>query len=186
MSKQRYKKLDPEMMLEITNYVIDRHKEEQAKAMVIAYDRRLRNTKLLLRNYRELLVHAESAIYEANSTQDEEVFDILEMMTGSRSADYYVESIKASAARTRIIIEHIKEMLTIYEILCHRSTKPEDKRRYRVLSALYIDENPATVAQIAQDENVDERTIYRDIDSACEKLSALIFGIDGLKKHTSD
>ncbi len=129
-----------------------------------------------------MLAHSESAIYEAAAIQDEDVYDILEMMTGGHYADYYVESIKKSAARTRIIIEHVKEMLTLYEIYCFRSTKPEDKRRYRVVYAIYIDETPRTAAQIALDENVDERTIYRDIDSACEKLSALIFGIDGLKR----
>lgn len=182
MGKKQYTKLNPEVMKEISNFVIDRYQEEQEKHKRAFYDRRLRNTKLLLRNYRELYAHSESAIYRAAEIQDEDVFDILEMMSGGRDDDYYVESIKKSAARTRIIIEHVKEMLLLYEIYCSKSPKPEDKRRYRTVFAFYIDESPKTATQIAQDESIDERTVYRDIDSACEKLSALIFGIDGMKR----
>ena len=43
-------------------------------------DRRLRNTKLLLRNYRMLSAHCTSAIYDAKQVVDENAIDILDLM----------------------------------------------------------------------------------------------------------
>lgn len=182
MGKKRYKALSQEMMKEIAEYAIDCYRDEQERSKKLRYDKRLRNTKLLLRNYRELLAHSESAIYEASQIEDEDLFDILEMMSGANDSEYYVESIKTSAARTSLIISHVKEMLALYELYCQRSSKPEDKRRFRVINALYIQENPRTHEQIAEDENVDTSTVYRDVNGAVEKLTFLIFGIDGMKR----
>jgi hypothetical protein len=36
---------------------------------------------------------------------------------------------------------------------------------------------------LAQAEGVVERTIYKDIDIACERIAALMFGVDGLKRR---
>ena len=41
---------------------------------------------------------------------------------------------------------------------------------------------PLTVAGLADREGVVERTIYKDVDAACEKIAALMFGIDGIKR----
>ncbi len=51
-----------------------------------------------------------------------------------------------------------------------------------VINGLYIKEPPMTVKELANDNFVTERTIYRDIDIASERIAALIFGIDGIKK----
>lgn len=182
MGKKRYKALSQEMMKEIAEYAIDCYRDEQERSKKLRYDKRLRNTKMLLRNYRELSAHSENAIYEASQVDDEDLFDILEMMSGSDSNQYYVESIKTSAARTSLIIEHVKEMLSLYEVYCERSQKPEDKRRFRTINALYIQDEPKTIEEIAEDEVVDTRTVYRDVDAAVEKLTFLIFGIDGMKR----
>ena len=45
----------------------------------------------------------------------------------------------------------------------------------------YIDEEKLTAQQIAEKENVEARTVYKDITNAVKPLSALIFGIDSLK-----
>ncbi|TCX51945.1 MULTISPECIES: hypothetical protein [unclassified Dehalobacter] len=157
--------------------------KEKRKAQKSRYDRRLRNTRMLLRNYRMFKEHTSNAIFE-KSQLDENAIDILDMIyEASSESEVFVESIKRSVARTRIIITHIDEMLNIYEIICSRSDKPEDDRRYRVIKALYIVDDILTVKEIAAAEHTDERTVYRDIDRATEKLSALIFGIDGLKKE---
>ncbi len=155
--------------------------KEKKKAQKSRFDKRLRNTKLLLRNYRMFKEHTESAVFEA-SQLDENAIDVLDMMwEQSNNGEVFVESIKKSVARTRIIMTHVTDMLDLYESYCYRSNKPEDSRRYRVIDALYINDTPYTVREIAQQEGIDDRTVYKDVDSACEKLSALIFGIDGIK-----
>lgn len=97
----------------------------------------------------------------------------------------YIESIKRTTERTAIISCHIDEMMKIFEILCHQSDVAGDARRYRVVKALYFRELGRSVEEIAEDEFVDRRTIYRYINIACERLSALFFGIDRLQRRCS-
>lgn len=145
-------------------------------------DKRLHNTKLLIRNYRMFKAHAEKAVYSAAECEDS-VFDILAMMSDSNfsKAETTVKSIKNSAARTAIMVNHMNAMVDTYEIWCQRSGKPENERRCRVLKALYIDNTPLSHDEIAEKECIDKRTVYRDIDSAMEMLSALIFGIESFQ-----
>ena len=161
---------------------IETLEKERSKERKSRYDRRLRNTKLLLRNYRMFKEHCEAAVFDA-SQLDENAIDILDLMWGKGDGDLVVESIKKSAQRTVIIMRHIDGMLDLYAAYCDRSGKPEDTRRLRVINALYIEAEPLTVPQVAAWEQIDERTVYKDVDAATEKLSALIFGIDGLKRE---
>lgn len=144
-------------------------------------DKRLHNTKLLICNYRMFKAHAEKSVYSATECEDS-VFDILAMMSDSdfSKAETTVKSIKNSAARTAIMVNHIDAMLEVYEIICKKSGVPENNRRYRILKALYIDDNPKSVEDLAEAEAVDRSTVYRDVKKAIQVLSNLIFGIDGL------
>ena len=164
---------------------LEAFEKEKTKAVQGRYDRRLRNTKLLLRNYRTLKSHCENAIFERSEiiVENMSAIDILDSIDDYLPDEtLYVESIKRTNERTAIIIAHIDEMMKIFEILCHQSGRLEDARRYRVVKALYIDEQELTAEEVAEDEFVEPRTVYRDINAACEKLTALFFGIDGLQK----
>ena len=184
MAKKNPKsKLDADTIKEITNFVIDKLREEETTASKVKYDKRRASTKLLLRNYRSLMDHCESAIYDISQVDDNETLEsILEMMMGNRGGGFQIESIKTSAARTKIILDHINSMIDLYEIYCAKSPKEEDARRYRVIYWLYLSDKPRTVNELAEDENTDRRTIYRDIENAVERLTALLFGIDGLSR----
>lgn len=159
------------------------YKEEAERIQKEQADRRLRNTKLLLRNYRMFKAHAENAVYTAQEAADEDAYDIIDLMSDRFSdSDVFVESIKQSVARTVTIVNHINTMLKLYEVYCSSTGNPEDARRWNVINGLYIMEPPMTIKQLANDSFCTERTIYRDVDDACEKIAALIFGIDGIRK----
>ena len=153
-------------------------RKERQRERESRYDRRLRNTKLLLQNYRVFKAHCENAIFDS-SQLEENAIDILDLMWGRDGANF-VESIKRSAQRTQIIMRHIDSMLETYYGLCELYGREEDLRRARIIKALYIDENAMTVEEISKQEGINNRTIYRDIDIAAEKLTGLIFGLDGL------
>ncbi|WP_206458685.1 HTH domain-containing protein [Anaerovorax sp. IOR16] len=156
---------------------------ERNKSIKGRHDRRLRNTKLLLKNYRVFKKHRDNAVYRA-SQMDESAIDILDLMWDPHnSQEMKVESIKKSAVRTSIIMEHIDEMVGIYKVICSNSGKAEIERKYRVLYAMYIADEPTTAEKIAKSENIDTRTVYKDIDAACDKMAALIFGVDWLTKE---
>lgn len=158
---------------------------EKKKYRERQYDRRYHNTKLLLRNYRQLNEHFKNAVFEVEEAAecDETFYDIMDMMSSKGyDEEIYEKSILESSVKTKIIMTHVNRMLDIYGIMCEQSDREDDKRHYRVLKAMYIDDPPVTAQVIADRENVDKRTVYRDIDSAVESLTLLLFGICGIDK----
>lgn len=155
--------------------------EEREKAKKSRYDRRLHNTRLLLKNYRSFKKHIEGAIFNVKQAKESAV-DILDGLDDVVMNDNtYVEGIKRSQERTIIVLHHIDEMLKFYKISCEQSGKPEELRRYRVVMAMYIDDSKKTAQQIAEAEHVELGTVYKDLRNATKPISALIFGIDSLK-----
>lgn len=168
----------------------DRIEEERKKERKGRYDRRLHNTRLLLKNYRVLKHHALDAVHtgaRANEVISENAVDILDDLEsmGFHKVDdrLYIESIKRSQQRTRIIIEHIDEMLRYWRIDCEQSGREEALRRYRIVVDTYISDDQMTAEELAQREHIEKRTVYKDIKAAMRPLSALIFGIDGIKQE---
>jgi hypothetical protein len=140
-------------------------------------DRRLHNTDLLLRNYRTLKASCENAVYES---KEGEVSEVLEDIMSMKNDKVIVESIRTSARRTAIMVQHIDKMLEVYRVYCSKISE-KDKRRYKIIKALYISKAPMTIAEISKKFSVSKVTVYEDIKIAKERLSSLFFGIDGLK-----
>lgn len=148
-------------------------------------DRRFRNTKLLLRNYTTLNANCANAVYDAASAasrQRRALKKLWRHWTSWLEDDLKVESIMKSAARTQIIMRHVNRMLDIYKVVCGNSLDEAEQRHYRVIEALYLRDRPLSPAAVAEMESIDKRTVYKDVDAACATLSALISGIDGIKK----
>ena len=157
---------------------------EQDKYRKRRLDRKLHNTKLLLKNYRTLQAHYKHAVYDVDSAEETDT-DFAEILARMNSGIYddnmYIESIKQSCVRTKIIMTHVNSMLNIYEAACNKSGKFESQRRWRVLNDLYLAPNSKTVGEIAIAENIGERTVYKDIDACVSDLSTLFFGIGALE-----
>ncbi len=158
--------------------------KEKKKSLKEWHDRRLFNTKLLLKNYRMLNEHINSAVYESEKLDDcmgESAEDILELMWQATDTSTVVKSIKESVERTKTIMAHVNTMLELYETFCEKSTKEEDCRRWRVTKMMYISPEIISAEEIAKREHIEKRTVYRDVEASVERISALIFGINGLK-----
>lgn len=157
---------------------------ERKKIKKQQYDRRFHNTKLLLRHYRTLNEHYQHAIFDAGRAEEEsESFtEIMQAMNANITDDtLYIESIKQSCMRTKIIMAHVNKMLECYEIMCQRSKRKDDKRHWRILDGLYIAEDAMTAEELAKQEHIDKRTVYRDIDICVSDLTALLFGVGGIE-----
>ncbi len=157
--------------------------QQQAKHRTERYDRRLRNTRLLLKNYRSFKNYAQGAVYRASQMKENAIDVLDELDDFSSDDDLYIESIKKSQQRTLIILKHIDEMLRYYRIECEESHKDEEMRRYRIIMAYYIDEERLSADQIAENEYIERRTLYKDINIALKPLAALIFGVDSIKLY---
>ena len=157
--------------------------EQEKKSMYNkAVDRRLHNTRLLLRNYRMLRENADNSVY-GRSQMGESAADILCSMMNLYDDEVIVDAIKRSATRTAIIVSHIDTMLKLYEAYCSKSGNELDGRRYEIIMDAYIIEQPMTVKEIAKKWHMSKENVYSDLKIATERLSALIFGVDGLRLH---
>lgn len=153
----------------------ERKKEYNGRA-----DRRLRNTRLLLRNYRMLKEHAENSVFGRVQMQ-ESALDILESMMSLYNDEVIIQSIKNSATRTAIIVSHIETMFELYYSYCERSVKREiDLRRYQVVWDMYMAEETLSAKEVATKQNISRDSVYSDLKIGIERLTALIFGVDGL------
>jgi hypothetical protein len=148
------------------------------------YDWKYQNTKLLLRNYRRLNAYYQNAIFSIEDAEeaDESFEDIMRSMGRPADEEIFVESIQKNYLATRIIMTHVNKMLDCYEIMCERSNRQDDKRHWRVLEGLYLSENYTTAEQIAKQEHIDKRTVYKDIDLCAADLTALFFGVGGIER----
>lgn len=157
--------------------------QERKKEYNSRSDRRLRNTKLLLRNYHMLKEHAQNSVF-GRTQMEESAMDILESMMTMYDNEIVIESIKRSATRTAVIVSHIETMFRLYEAYCDKSQSREiDMRRYEVVWDMYMAEHVLTAKEIAEKQHMSKDTVYSDLRMAIEKLTALIFGVDGLNVH---
>ena len=158
---------------------IDRYEAELKDRQKKYRDKRYHNTKLLLRNYRMLQINAENSVF-GRSQMEESAADILDNMMNMYNDEVIVESIKTSATRTAIIVSHVKIMIRMYQICCEQSGNEIDKRRYDIIYGLYISDPKITRKELMDKWNISSDTTYTDEKIAIERLSALIFGVDGL------
>jgi len=144
-------------------------------------DRRLRDTKRLLRNYREIKLHAGDAIASLSEIENEDYDFFRNLLEEGDSIN--VSAIIRSKAKSAIMLTHIDAMIQAYQTICFTSKKTEEQRRYRVLESMYLSEVQETAKEVAERENIDIRTVYKDLDIACEKMSALLFGIQWIERE---
>lgn len=157
--------------------------QEQKKEYNNRRDSRLMNTKLLLRNYHMLKEHAKNSVF-GRTQMEESALDILESMMTMYNNEVIIESIKRSATRTGIIVTHIETMFGLYQSYCQNAVNRDiELRRYEVLWDMYMAEDILSAEDIAKKQNISIRNVYKDIKIATERLSALIFGVDGLNVH---
>ena len=157
--------------------------QERKKEYGQRADRRLRNTKLLLRNYHMLKEHAEHSVF-GRTQMEESALDILDSMMSMYDNEVIIERIKRSATRTAVIVSHIETMFMLYRSYCDSSVNRDiNLRRYEVVWDLYMAEEVLSVKEIARKQHISTDSVYSDRKIALELLTSLIFGVDGLKAH---
>lgn len=159
---------------------LDTFNKERAEERKHRRKRKLRNTELLLRNYHMLKENAENSVF-GRSQMEESAADILEEMMSLYNDEVIVESIKNSATRTAIIMSHVDTMISLYYTYCERAENSDiEMRRYDVLWDRYLADEPLNVESISKKHHMTKQNVYADLKIATERLTALIFGVDGL------
>lgn len=159
----------------IKTYENEKEKEYSKRA-----DRRLRNTKLLLKNYHMLKEHAENSVF-GRTQMEESALDILESMMSMYDNEVIIESIKRSATRTAVIVSHIETMFGLYREYCKSAPNRDiETRRYDVIWDMYMADHTLSAKEVAKKQHISRDSVYADLRMATERLTALIFGVDGL------
>ena len=130
-------------------------------------DWRLRNTSLLLKNYRKLKIHCESVVDELKDYEGV-IYD---------PADLNLHSLMKYKARTRKMLVYFDNIFKAYGELSKIEGYAAE-RRYNVIRRLYIEPTQITQSELAYDIGVERSTVSRDITKAIEELSIMLFGID--------
>lgn len=157
------------------NIAIEQYIKESTQQDKRTRDRRVRNVKLLLRNYRAFVAHVGNVEKDIGQLNNQLALDELD------TDELAVKSIIQSKERTLALIQFINRMLTVYKIICEQSQVEEDKRRYRVVYHMYLAKEKKLISEISELQFVTERTIFNDLKKAHEELAVLIFGVDGLR-----
>lgn len=146
--------------------------ERKRKETSPAYrDWRLRNTKLLLKNYQLLIKHCDEIVDDLEDYENV-IFDPDELN---------LQTLMKYKARTKKMLDYFDSVWRSYYVYC-KQKGGSVYRRFAVINNLYILENEIKIVDIAELHGVDERTIRRDEKKATEELSVFLFGIDSLEE----
>ena len=163
---------------------IEQAKNEERLREKITYDTRIKNTRLLLKNYRSFVKACKQATFtekELETATVEEVID--KLFCQSYDEVTVVQSILTSKKRTEIILTHIERIINFYIFESEQSKNDEKIRKAHILNDLYVEgKYKPKINAMSEKYHISERQIRRDANSAIEEIAVLMFGIDGIRK----
>lgn len=146
-------------------------------------DDKVKRTKKMLESYRRVKATlSEETVF----TKEEEIelrWKFIEDLMGN-SSEMFAGKAEISAIDTErkrqenlYCIYRIENAVKLYEDECDKLSCEEGKRRYRELYDLYISDTPLTIQEIAEKENISEKTVYKDIGISCKIVAAYLLGM---------
>lgn len=144
-------------------------------------DRRLRNTKLLLKIYRTLKKHLDISDITLNSLKDEELTSILDTLDFDLEEEKLIHSIVVSSKRTALLVKHLDMTL---DYLKYRSKSKHKPLIYNCIYELFIKESENDVAptyeEVCEQLHISQSSLSRYLNEAYEILAITNFGCDAI------
>lgn len=141
---------------------------------------KVKRTKKLLSDYRRLKREIPESDEFSIAEKVEKRWAFIRDLMGSAYAkkpESIIEDEEKRRAENMYYIERIEKAVETYRQECEVSKKPEAMRCFREVYGYYMDEEEKTVAQIAAEECVSEKTVYKDIGNACKIISVYLLGV---------
>ena len=163
---------------------IEQYKNEEKLKEKITYDIKIKNTRLLLKNYRRFEKACIQAVVTEKDLESATVDEILDKLYCTTYDEVtVVQSILTSKKRTEIIMSHIKKIINFYIFEAEQSKNDEKIRKAHILNDLYVEgKYKPKINAMSEKYHISERQIRRDANSAIEEIAVLMFGIDGIRK----
>lgn len=86
-----------------------------------------------------------------------------------------VESVRATTERTVEMVKHLDRAMDALAYICER----EETKHYEILHKRFVE--GLQIPIIAGEYEINNRTVYKLIATAAERLATLLFGVYGLK-----
>lgn len=136
-------------------------------------------TRNLLRNYRTLKASARDELFTEDEIEQYR-FEFFKDLMESHGSTEEITEIRIKAKQRRKAMDlfqlaEIDEAFKKYESDCENK-EPEDARRARVLFKMYLDDTEWKVEDVAENENISERTVYNDANKATQIFSIYLLG----------
>lgn len=161
---------------------VEAYRSEVKKTKKRMDNENVRITKKKLQSYRRV----KASLAETVEFTDDEKIElrwlfIKDLMgsdfDGVQKADDRIKSIENKRKRDMFEIEMIDRALNLYKREADKSSSEEFRRRYRELCAMYIDDDALTVKEIAENESISEKIVYRDLGIACNIMAVYLLGM---------
>lgn len=164
------------------NKAVEAYRSEEQKTQKRRENENVRVTKRKLQSYRRV----KASLAETETFTDDEKIElrwafVKDLMgadfNGIEKAEDRIRSVENKRKRDSFEIQSIDRAMELYKAEVDKAENDEAKRRYRVIYAMYIDDEAMTIEEIAQIENVSEKTVYRDIGLACKVVAVYLLGM---------
>ena len=157
------------------------YKEEMRKADKNRESERTRKVKKLLEAYRRIKAELEDGRVFTEEEKAEYRWEFIKDLMSAKESTSKSERIIRDEEKRRqesmYSIYRIENAMRLYKEECDRSGSEEEKRRYREIEAMYIADEAMNVQELAEAENISEKTVYRDVGIAYKILAIYLLGI---------
>lgn len=167
---------------EITRIAIAEYERAESKKRKDAEKQYICYTRKALEGFRAL----KASIADEKSMTIEEVnykrFEFLKdlMDPGEIKTTKKFEGEAKIRLENRFYVKKMERALSYVKKEIEASGSEEMARKYRVVIALYIDKKRLTPKEIAEKENINERTVYKDVTAICKILSIYLYGFQAI------
>ncbi len=135
-----------------------------------------RNTKLLLKNYRNFISVSNELKNDIALSKDKIQYYSM-LCDFFENSEYKLRENIRTKERTGIFISHINAMLKTYKLICMASKEKAYVTKYNILYDMYLSPQKISAKQLIKKYEISERSFYYFIESAIKELTPLIFGI---------
>ncbi len=177
MENVKQSKLIEEVTQIATLKAIEVFNDQKEQAIQKEQSKRLHNTKLLLKHYQEFKLYVEKidedvkvSIPRVLVSEGKNLIDLITF------GEDIISSIKETSKRTIAMVQYIDKAL---DTLDYMYKQENNVRYFNILKKRYVDGQ--TISYLAEYYHMNDRSIYKALESATERLSILLFGVYGIK-----
>lgn len=153
--------------------------QERADRNVLMETRKVAMTKELLSSYRSMkeISGQEQELTDAEKVECRWKFLNDLMDDHEERSEAVIRDTEKRIQENTYALGVIEQAVSMYRTECEKNRMQEGARGLRALEMIYMIDGDYDVKKVAEVENVSEKTIYKNIKTACKGLSYYIFGL---------